>query len=65
VKLIVANGQCFHIHASAQIQIGYTRAARLVDMMELRGIVGRWTGQSPANPDEPRRSRAMFMGNKE
>jgi S-DNA-T family DNA segregation ATPase FtsK/SpoIIIE len=63
VKLIVANGSCSTSMIQRRFKIGYTRAARLVDMMHERGIVGSLDG---AKPREILMSREevdrMFLG---
>lgn len=47
VKLVVTNGQASTSMLQRRFKIGYTRAARLVDMMEDRGIVGPLDGAKP------------------
>jgi S-DNA-T family DNA segregation ATPase FtsK/SpoIIIE len=48
VKLVVSGGAASTSMLQRRFKIGYTRAARLVDLMEQRGIVGPWTAPSPA-----------------
>jgi len=47
VKLVVTNGHASTSMLQRRFKIGYTRAARLVDMMEERGIVGPLDGAKP------------------
>nr|CAA9296782.1 DNA translocase FtsK [uncultured Armatimonadetes bacterium] len=47
VKLVVTNGQASTSMLQRRFKIGYTRAARLVDIMEQRGIVGALDGAKP------------------
>ncbi len=47
VKLIVTNGHASTSMLQRRFKIGYTRAARLLDMMEDRGIVGPLDGAKP------------------
>jgi S-DNA-T family DNA segregation ATPase FtsK/SpoIIIE len=47
VKLVVQNGQASTSMLQRRFKIGYTRAARLVDMMQDRGIVGPPDGAKP------------------
>jgi S-DNA-T family DNA segregation ATPase FtsK/SpoIIIE len=47
VKLVVTNGQASTSMLQRRFKIGYTRAARLVDIMQERGIVGALEGAKP------------------
>jgi S-DNA-T family DNA segregation ATPase FtsK/SpoIIIE len=47
VRLVVNNGQASTSMLQRRFRIGYTRAARIVDMMEKRGIVGPLDGAKP------------------
>jgi Uma2 family endonuclease len=47
VKLVVTGGQASTSMLQRRFKIGYTRAARLVDLMEQRGIVGPLDGAKP------------------
>jgi S-DNA-T family DNA segregation ATPase FtsK/SpoIIIE len=47
VRLVVNNGQCSTSMLQRRFRIGYTRAARIVEMMEERGIVGPLNGAKP------------------
>ncbi|GAW91547.1 FtsK/SpoIIIE family DNA translocase [Calderihabitans maritimus] len=47
VKIIVEHGQASISLLQRRLRIGYTRAARLIDMMEERGIVGAFEGSKP------------------
>lgn len=47
VRLVVLNGHASTSMLQRRFKIGYTRAARLVDMMEQRGIVGPLEGAKP------------------
>ena len=47
VRLVVEIGQASVSMLQRRFRIGYTRAARLVDMMELRGVVGGYQGSKP------------------
>ncbi len=47
VRIIVENGQASASILQRRLRIGYTRAARLVDMMEAKGMVGAYEGSKP------------------
>ncbi len=47
VKLVVTNGQASTSMLQRRFKIGYTRAARIVDVMQERGIVGPPDGAKP------------------
>ncbi len=47
VKLVVNNGSASTSMVQRRFRIGYTRAARIVEMMEERGIVGPLNGAKP------------------
>lgn len=47
VRLVVNNGQASTSMLQRRFRIGYTRAARVVEMMEERGIVGALNGAKP------------------
>ncbi len=47
VRLVVQNGQASTSMLQRRFRIGYTRAARIVEMMEERGIVGPLNGAKP------------------
>ncbi len=47
VRLVVNNGQASTSMLQRRFRIGYTRAARIVEMMEERGIVGGLNGAKP------------------
>ncbi len=47
VRLSVTNGQCSTSMLQRRFKIGYTRAARIVDLMYDRGIVGPADGAKP------------------
>ncbi len=46
-KMLVEHGQASASSLQRRFRIGYTRAARLIDMMEARGIVGPHEGSKP------------------
>ncbi|MDE2127054.1 MAG: DNA translocase FtsK [Armatimonadetes bacterium] len=47
VRLVVTQGQCSVSSLQRKFRIGYTRAARIAEMMEERGIVGPPNGAKP------------------
>jgi DNA segregation ATPase FtsK/SpoIIIE, S-DNA-T family len=47
VRLVVTNGQASTSMLQRRFKIGYTRAARIVDIMQERGIVGPLDGAKP------------------
>jgi S-DNA-T family DNA segregation ATPase FtsK/SpoIIIE len=47
VRLVVNNGQASTSMLQRRFRIGYTRAARIVEMMEEKGIVGTLNGAKP------------------
>ncbi len=47
VRLVVSGGSASTSMLQRRFKIGYTRAARLVDLMEQRGIVGQLDGAKP------------------
>ncbi|HEO71613.1 MAG TPA: DNA translocase FtsK, partial [Candidatus Hydrogenedentes bacterium] len=60
VRVVLETGQASISMVQRRLRVGYTRAARLIDMMELKGIVGPHTGSKardilvnlPQNKDE-------------
>jgi S-DNA-T family DNA segregation ATPase FtsK/SpoIIIE len=47
VKILIESGHASISMLQRRLHIGYARAARLIDMMELRGIVGGYEGSKP------------------
>lgn len=47
VRIIVENGQASASVLQRRLRIGYNRAARLIDMMEAKGMVGTYEGSKP------------------
>jgi S-DNA-T family DNA segregation ATPase FtsK/SpoIIIE len=47
VRLVVSNGQASTSLLQRKFKIGYQRAARLIDIMEMRGVVGPLDGPRP------------------
>lgn len=44
IRVVLETGQASISMVQRRLRVGYTRAARLIDMMELKGIVGPHTG---------------------
>jgi S-DNA-T family DNA segregation ATPase FtsK/SpoIIIE len=44
VKIVTETGQASISMVQRRLRVGYTRAARLIDMMEMKGIVGPHLG---------------------
>jgi S-DNA-T family DNA segregation ATPase FtsK/SpoIIIE len=47
VKILIENGNASISMLQRRLHIGYARAARLIDIMEQRGIVGKFEGSKP------------------
>ncbi len=47
VRILIESGQASISMLQRRLRIGYARAARLIDMMEERGIVGGYEGSKP------------------
>lgn len=47
VKILIESGQASISMLQRRLRIGYARAARLIDVMEERGIVGKFEGSKP------------------
>ncbi|HOP73875.1 MAG TPA: DNA translocase FtsK [Bacillota bacterium] len=47
VRIVVEHGQASASILQRRLRIGYTRAARLVDMMEAKGLIGAYEGSKP------------------
>ena len=44
INVVVETGQASISMVQRRLRVGYTRAARLIDMMEMKGIVGPHVG---------------------
>ena len=47
IKVLIECGQASISMLQRRLRVGYARAARLIDMMEERGIVGKYEGSKP------------------
>lgn len=47
VKIVVDHGQASASILQRRLRVGYARAARLVDMMETKGLIGPYEGSKP------------------
>ena len=47
IELVVEDGQASISMLQRRLRIGYARAARIIDEMELRGIIGGYEGSKP------------------
>ncbi len=47
VRILIESGQASISMLQRRLRIGYARAARLIDIMEERGIVGKYEGSKP------------------
>ncbi|HLD69767.1 MAG TPA: DNA translocase FtsK [Candidatus Omnitrophota bacterium] len=47
VRLIIETNQASVSILQRRMRLGYTRAARLIDLMEQNGIVGPYSGSKP------------------
>ena len=47
IKVVVENGQASTSLLQRRLKLGYARAARIVDEMEQRGVVGPYEGSKP------------------
>ena len=53
VEVVIDAGQAFHQPLQRPLQLGYARAARIMDEMEEKGIIGPTKAQSPRCPHQP------------
>ena len=54
--MVLETGQASVSMLQRRLKLGYARAARLVDQLEEKGIVGPFEAQSPASCSSPRSS---------
>ena len=47
IKVVVENGQASTSLLQRRLKLGYARAARIIDEMETRGVVGPYEGSKP------------------
>jgi S-DNA-T family DNA segregation ATPase FtsK/SpoIIIE len=47
IRVVIENGQASASVLQRRLRVGYTRAARLVDMMESQGLIGPYEGSKP------------------
>ena len=57
MRLVTQTGQASVSLLQRRFRIGYARAARLIDLMELRGVVGPYQGSRPREVLFPHRRR--------
>jgi DNA segregation ATPase FtsK/SpoIIIE, S-DNA-T family len=46
-QLVIEMGSASVSVLQRRLRVGYTRAGRLIDMLERRGVVGPWEGSKP------------------
>ena len=65
-RLVIETGSASVSMLQRRLRVGYTRAGRLIDMLERRGIVGPWEGSKPRQiliaPDEFEHVLAAMTG---